>query len=144
MATTAIRREVAVQGEDSKIKNYTLWALQIFLAVMFLNAGLPKLASQPQMVQFFDKLGFGQWFRYFTGSIEVTSALLLVLPGWAGIGALLLIATMTGAVLTHLFLIGGNPAMALMLFVIAVIVAGGRKDSIRKRFRMLWEHRPTS
>ena len=68
-----------------------LWAVQIALAGMFLLAGSSKLLSAPAMVGLFDAIGIGQWFRYVTGSIEVVSAVALLVPAWAAFGALLLI-----------------------------------------------------
>jgi hypothetical protein len=51
-----------------------LWALQILTAAAFLLAGVAKLIGQPMMVETFEKVGVGQWFRYATGAIEVASA----------------------------------------------------------------------
>jgi hypothetical protein len=48
-----------------------------------------KLAGQPQMVEIFQAIGLGQWFRYVTGVIEAGSALLLV-PSLAFFGAIAL------------------------------------------------------
>ena len=35
------------------------------------------------MVEMFDKIGVGQWFRYVTGLIEVGGAILMLVPGMA-------------------------------------------------------------
>src|ERR1700751_5572896 len=80
-----------------------LWLTQIALAVMFLMAGGSKLAGVPAMVSLFGQLGLGQWFRYVTGVIEVTAGIALLIPSAAIFGALLLIPTMIGAVVTNLF-----------------------------------------
>ena len=92
-----------------------LWATQIAVAGMFLFAGGLKLAGAPDMVAVFDAIGIGQWFRYLTGSIEVTAALLLLTPRLALFGALLLIPTMIGAVVTHLLIVGASPIPAIVL-----------------------------
>jgi len=39
------------------------WVLQGLLAAAFLAAGGAKLAGVPMMVQVFDQIGMGQWFR---------------------------------------------------------------------------------
>ena len=65
-----------------------------------------------------------------TGIIEVVSAVLLFLPGRAIYGAGLLICTMIGAVLTHLFLIGGSAVPALVLLVLSAIIAWMHKDQL--------------
>jgi putative oxidoreductase len=115
----------------SRAKNVALWALQILTAVAFLAAGFGKLSGQPMMVETFDKVGIGQWFRYVTGGIEVASAILLLMPRLASVGAGLLVCTMSGAVLSHLFLIGGSPVPALVLLCFAGIILWGRFASLK-------------
>ena len=108
----------------------TLWLTQIALAAMFLFAGGLKLTGAPAMVGVFDAIGIGQWFRYVTGSIEVVSAVALLVPGWAAFGALLLIPTMVGAVITHLFIVGGSPAPAIVLLIGSIAIAWARRDQL--------------
>lgn len=111
----------------SPIQNRILWGVRIFLALAFAAAGIAKLAGAPQMVQVFDAVGLGQWFRYLTGAIEVAGAVLLLIPVTSFFAGLLLTATMTGAVVTHLFVIGGNPAPALVLLAMSAFVAWRQK-----------------
>ncbi len=99
-----------------------VWGIRILLALAFGAAGASKLASVPQMVQLFDAVGFGQWFRYLTGAVEIIGALLLLVPATGFFGGLLLAATMVGGVGTHL-LIGGNPAPAIVLGLLSAFVA---------------------
>ena len=107
-----------------------LWAVQIALAGMFLLAGSSKLLSAPAMVGLFDAIGIGQWFRYVTGSIEVVSAVALLVPSWAAFGALLLIPTMAGAVITHLFIVGGSAVPATVLLTGSLAVAWARREQL--------------
>ena len=100
-----------------------VWGVRILLALAFGAAGISKLAGVPQMVQVFDAIGFGQWFRYLTGGVEIVGAVLLLMPGTGFFGGLLLTATMVGAVATHLALIGDNPAPAIVLGVLSAFVA---------------------
>ena len=79
------------------------------------------------MVGLFDAIGLGQWFRYVTGSLEVLSALLLLIPRLNGLGALLLMGMMLGAVPTHLFVVGGSPLSAITLLIVTGVVAWGRR-----------------
>lgn len=129
MTTQVIGTQVM---EESKSKNIALWALQLIATAMFMMAGYAKLSGDPQMVGLFNAIGIGQWFRYLTGSIEVGSALLLLFPALAGVGALILVPTMIGALLTHAFIIGGNFVPALFLLVVASVVAYGRKNRTRQ------------
>jgi len=123
-----------VQANDhrlSRARNVALWALQILTAATFLMAGFGTLSGYPVMVESFDKIGIGQWFRYVTGTIEVASAILLLIPRLTPVGAALLVCTMAGAVLSHLFLIGGSPVAALVLLCFAAIILWGRSETLK-------------
>jgi putative oxidoreductase len=100
-----------------------LWGIRILLALAFGAAGASKLAGVPQMVQLFDAVGFGQWFRYLTGVVEILGALLLLVPSTGFLGGVLLFATMVGGLATHLLLIGGNPTPAVVLGLLSSFVA---------------------
>ncbi|MFD2883696.1 DoxX family protein [Pseudomonas lini] len=95
----------------------------------FAAAGIAKLAGVPQMIQVFDAVGVGQWFRYLTGTIEVVGAVLLLVPVTGFYAGLLLTATMAGALVTHLFVIGGNPAPALVLLAMSAFVTWRQKPA---------------
>lgn len=107
----------------SPARGRIVWAVRLLLVLAFGAAGLAKLAGVPMMVQVFDAIGFGQWFRYLTGAIEVAGALLLLVTATGFFAALLLTATMVGGTATHLFLIGGNPLPALLLGLLSAFVA---------------------
>ena len=107
-----------------------LWLTQMALAGMFLFAGGLKLTGAPELVGLFDAIGVGQWFRYMTGSIEVVSAVALLVPAWAAFGALLLIPTMVGAVFTHLFIVGGSAVPATVLLTGSLAIAWARRDQL--------------
>ena len=62
----------------SRPAKITAWVLQALGAAAFLGAGIPKLMGAAPMVQLFDTIGIGQWFRFVIGGIEVGSALLFV------------------------------------------------------------------
>lgn len=115
-------------GSTGKIMNVVLWILQIAAAGMFLMAGFSKLSGNEQMVGMFEAIGVGQWFRYLTGALEVAGAILLLIPRTSGLGALMLAGVMAGAVMTHLFIIGGSPLMAIILLVVTGVVAWGRRQ----------------
>lgn len=100
-----------------------VWGIRIVLALAFGAAGLAKLAGVPQMIQVFDAIGAGQWFRYLTSAIELFGVVLLLMPATAFLGALLLTSTMLGGVATHILLIGGSPVPALLLGLLSAFVA---------------------
>jgi uncharacterized membrane protein YphA (DoxX/SURF4 family) len=126
--------QVLTEGTQSasvstgKITNVVLWVLQIAAAGMFLMVGFLKLSGNAQLVGLFEAIGLGQWFRYLTGSLEVAGAFLLLIPRTSGLGALMLAGVMVGAVVTHLFIVGGSPLMAIILLVVTGVVAWGRRQ----------------
>ncbi len=99
-----------------------LWGIRILLALTFGAAGAAKLTGVPQMVSVFEVIGWGQWFRYLTGTVEVGGALLMLVPA-AGLAAgLLLGGTMASATLAHLLVVPGSPVPALVLGLLCAVV----------------------
>ena len=126
-----------VPVHKSRLAPIALWGVQVVLAGMFLLSGGSKLAGAAAMVALFDAIGVGQWFRYLTGGIEVVSAVALLVPSLAPFGALALVATMVGAVATHLFVVGGSPAVPAVLLIGSVAVAWARRDQLSKALSRL-------
>jgi len=110
------------------IQKYGLLAVKILLTLAFAAAGLAKLAGAEMMVQVFDAIGVGQWFRYATGVIEVGGAVLLWIPGRQLLAAALLFCTMVGAVLAHLLILGPSALPAVVLGILAAITAFGYRQ----------------
>ena len=127
LSSTASHTPAIPRGRGALV---ALWLTQFAVAAMFLFAGGLKLTGAPEMVGLFDAIGVGQWFRYVTGSIEVVSAVALLVPAWAAFGALLLIPTMIGAVVTHLFIVGGSAVPATVLLVGSLAIAWARRDQL--------------
>ncbi|WP_051975403.1 DoxX family protein [Cupriavidus necator] len=107
-----------------------LWAVKILVALAFLAAGLAKLAGVQTMIDIFNVIGLGQWFRYGTGAIEVTGAILMLIPSLAVFSALLLACTMVGAVITHLTVLPASPIPALILFALSAAIAWVHRDQV--------------
>ncbi len=116
--------------QRSRATTLTVWVLQVVGAAAFLAAGIAKLVGAAPMVQLFDTIGVGQWFRYITGVIEVGGALLMLIPAAAVLGAVLLACTMVGAILTHIFILHTNPAAPAALLILVSAVLWLRRDQI--------------
>ena len=129
-AIRAIENTTVPRGRGATI---VLWVAQIALAAMFLAAGGSKLAGAPAMVDLFAAIGFGQWFRYVTGVVEIIAAVALLIPSAASLGAVLLVATMLGAVIANLSL-GQPPTVPLVLGIVAAAVAWTRRNQLKGLF----------
>ena len=77
------------------------WVVAIMLAGAFLLTGGIKLIGSPDMLASFRNWGYEPWFAYAVGGVEVASAILLLFPPLAFFGALLVMALMAGAFVTH-------------------------------------------
>ena len=110
-----------------------LWVLSVVTAGMFILAGTLKLAGVEMQVQLFATIGIGQWFRYFTGLLEITGAIGLLIAALAPFAALLLATIMIGAITTHLFIAGGSPVAAIVLLASSLTIAWLRHESFRSR-----------
>lgn len=96
-----------------------------FVAAFFVLLGAEKLTGSGGWIQLFQQIGFGQWFRYLTGGIQLTGALLLVIRRTYLLGAFLTGGTMLGAMGVHIFILH-HPVNVIvpgfLLGVIAVVV----------------------
>jgi putative oxidoreductase len=113
------------------------WVLQAIVATAFFAAGAAKLAGAAYMVQLFEQIGLGQWFRYATGVVEVVGALALIAPGLVWFGGLWLGGTMFFAVLTHVFVLHTSPVPAIVLGVLNALIVYLRRDELASFARIL-------
>lgn len=109
---------------------YAVLGAKVLLTLAFVAAGGAKLIGAEMMVATFDAIGWGQWFRYLTGAIEVGAAILLWVPGAVALGAGLLAATMVGAIIAHLVVLGPSMVPALILGILALFVLYANRDQV--------------
>ena len=114
-------------ADSGKVRTIALWILSGLVALAFFGAGGAKLAGAAAMVELFDKVGRGQWFRYFTGLLEVAGGIGLLLPRYAFYAAGLLAVVMVGAIIAHLTILGTSPAVPVVLLVLSGTIAWLRK-----------------
>ena len=98
------------------------WALRVFLALVFVAAGLDKFLGA-MWVRVFNDIGFGQWFRYVTGVVEVLGGCLLLLPRATVVAVPVLVCTMAGALLVHLTVVGIGPQTVAVSVLVAALIA---------------------
>src|SRR5712664_3293409 len=120
-------RTHALPAASGKGRRITLWILSGLVALAFIGAGGAKLGGAAAMVELFAKVGFGQWFRYFTGLLEVAAGIGLLISRYAFYAAALLAMVMAGAFIAHVTVLGSSPAAPVVLFVLTGIIAYLRK-----------------
>ncbi len=111
-------------GPTSRRRMIAIRVLKVFLGLTFLTIGAAKLSVSLGTVGWFAQLGWGQWFRYLTGLLDVIGALLLFVPRWTSCGALVLTGTIGMAtVLTIGLHLHQNPVIPLVLTFLAGTLA---------------------
>lgn len=99
------------------------WILAVLLAVVFVFAGGAKLLGARAMVQEFAQIGIGQWFRYFTGILEVTGAIGVLIPKYRFGAALQIAVVMVGATAANIWVLHLPPLAGLTVFLLAAALA---------------------
>ena len=110
-----------------------LWALRILLAVLFLYQGIDKFSERRLWLRIFEEIGFGQWFRYFTGVVEISGGLMLLIPKATLVAVGLLVCTMIGALLVHVLVIGVGPQTVFVCILLLMLCIIGARRAKRTR-----------
>ncbi|HTZ60941.1 MAG TPA: DoxX family membrane protein [Acidobacteriaceae bacterium] len=63
------------------------WLLRVLIGLIFTGIGIEKLTGTMGTIPFFDAIGWGQWFRYASGALDLAGGLLTFVPRWTPVGA---------------------------------------------------------
>ena len=91
---------------NSKQKVIGLWILRLFAAVIMLQTLFFKFTGAPESIYIFSRLGMEPWGRFGTGALELIASILILMPRTIGIGSLLGLGLMGGALFFHLSSLG--------------------------------------
>ncbi len=97
------------------------WAAQITAAIILLQTLYFKFTAHPQSVYIFTKVGMEPWGRIGSGIVELIASVLLFVPGFRWLGALMGMGTMAGAIFFHLTILGIEVDGDSGLFVLALV-----------------------
>ena len=89
-----------------------------FIALIFVLAGFDSGSMWPA---YFRDLGIGQWFRCFTGVVEIIAGVLVLIPPAATAGIALLAVTMAGATVANAIV---HPPNCFLSGVFAAVLTG--------------------
>ena len=104
--------------------------IRLGVAIVFLIAGAEKVsATNPNShwVSMFNQIGLGEWFRYFTGVVEVLGAALILIPRTLLIGVALLSVTMAGAAVIVFFILDNRGESLFPALIFLGLLALGWK-----------------
>lgn len=114
------------------------WALQVTAAVILLQTLFFKFTAAEESVYIFSTLGLEPAGRIGSGIVELIAAILLLVPSTVTLGAVLALGVMTGAILSHLTVLGvvvkddGGLlfGLAIAVFVSAAVVLLLRRGEV--------------
>ena len=82
------------------------WIFRVVAAVILLQTLFFKFSGAEESVYIFSKIGAEPWGRYGSGVVELIAAVLLLTSCYARVGALLALGVISGALLSHLIVLG--------------------------------------
>lgn len=89
-----------------KQKNSLTWVLRLIAAVILLQTLFFKFTASPESVYIFSTVGMEPWGRIASGIVELIAAILILIPATTGIGALIGLGVITGALFFHVTKLG--------------------------------------
>jgi putative oxidoreductase len=120
-----------VDEKRSAIDVYTAWLPRLAVVFGFLVIGATKFSSgRGEWYRIFELIGLGQWFRYFTGAVQLLGAVFLLFRTTRTAGAVMLGGTMIGAMFVDIFIahaVGFALAPLILLGIVAAIWFAGRE-----------------
>lgn len=108
--------KLLAEEKAHRLDTFIAWVPRIGVGVAFAAfIGASKLSTDPHngWIVLFDRIGLGQWFRYFTGAMQVAGGVLLLIPRTLTLGAALLACTMIGAMAVQVFVLQ-TPLFAIL------------------------------
>ncbi|MFJ4411502.1 DoxX family protein [Streptomyces sp. NPDC088910] len=133
-SATATGTATAVTARPARSRARTaLLALQIVLALFYgVASAAPKLLGIDAAADSFDRIGFGDWFMYLTGALELAGAVALLIPVLYQVAAVAMIGLMIGATVTQITVFDGdNAATPIILILPLALIAWARRDSTK-------------
>ena len=106
-----------------------LLMIRVGIAIFFIGFGLTKLFGWHVEVELFDRIGWGDWFRYFTGVVEIAVGAMLLVPGWQFVGSVMLLGVLGGATLTQVIVLGSHaPIREMALIALTLFLAWSYRE----------------
>mgnify|MGYP005991511647 CR=1 FL=1 len=138
MSVAATAQNLSSSSEVSPGRVSRLVWIPQLVAVGILGMTLPfKFSAAPESVQLFEALGAGAAGRIGTAVMESIAVLMLLIPALAGLGGLLTVGLMSGAIMGHVLVLGivwdGDASLfasAVTAFVAGAVVVWMRRHEL--------------
>jgi uncharacterized membrane protein YphA (DoxX/SURF4 family) len=109
-------------------KNQTrlAWVLRLIAAIIMLQTLYFKFTGAEESVYIFSTLGIEPYGRIGSGIGELIASILILIPSTTAIGALLAVGVMSGAIMSHLTILGievKNDGGQLFIYALLVFIS---------------------
>lgn len=111
---------------NTKFTNMATWVLRLIAAVIMLQTLYFKFSGSEESIYIFSTLNMEPWGRIGTGMMELIASILILYPPTTGIGALLGVGLMSGAVFFHITKLGlvvKDDGGQLFIYALLVLVS---------------------
>lgn len=107
-----------------KSQQVGLIIFRMVMGLFFVVDGVIKLTGISKSVELFEKFGWGQWFRYFTGSLVLVGGAMIILRlRWTFYGSLLCASSVGTGALLYAFHLHRDPTLPTVITLLTVILA---------------------
>ena len=88
------------------MKTYILTGIRVLVALILLQTLYYKFTAHPDSVYIFETVGLGATGRIGLGIVELIAGILLLVPKYAWLGALMALGVISGALISHFTILG--------------------------------------
>lgn len=121
-------------------KNVISWILRLTVAVILVQTLYYKFTAHPDSVHIFSALGVEPYGRIGLGVIELVTAILVLLPRTQLYGMVLSLGIISGAIFSHLLVLGINVqndggglfTLAIIVLMACIVYLFMHRDEVRK------------
>lgn len=115
-----------------------IWIVKLTAVIILLQTLYFKFSGAEESVYIFSTLGAEPYGRIGSGIVELIASILILIPRTTVLGAVMGVGTMTGAILSHLFILGievkndGGTLfiLAIITFLCCLVLIYNQKNKI--------------
>lgn len=115
------------------------WILKLAVAGILFQTLYFKFTGAPESVYIFTQMGMEPWGRYATGIGELIAGILILIPRTDALGALMSLGVISGALISHLTILGIEVQddggllfiLALTVFLASLLILAIRRQELK-------------
>jgi uncharacterized membrane protein YphA (DoxX/SURF4 family) len=121
-----------------------IWIVKLIAVIILVQTLFFKFTGAEESVYIFETLGVDPYGRIGSGVVELIASILILIPRTTLLGAILALGTMTGAIFSHIFVLGivvkddGGTlfTLAIITLICCLILVYNQKNKIPDLLRL--------